>query len=565
VSKVVLVFGTQLGKTEFLLNWIGYSIDHSPAPFMLVLPRSDDCRTVSRQRIDPMIESSPRLRGHVSERRSRDSGNTQTQKDFDGGMLLIRGANSAADLRSSPIKNLACDEVDAYPEDVDEEGDPVSLAERRTTNFPGRKIALTSTPTIEGHSRIVKEYDETDQSEYFVPCPHCRVFQTLQWPRIKWEEDRPETAQLVCEACGVLVPEHHKEEMLLQGEWRAQLPERSERARGFRLSSLYSPWVTWAECVRHFLKAKRAGPAQLKVFINTVLAQTWKGQGDAPEWRRLYDRREQYKIGTVPAGGLVLTAGVDVQKTRLELEVVAWGRGLESWSVDYRVFEGDTGDPATWLALSQALSTSYRHENGLDLNIRLMAVDSGYNTQHVYSWVRRQTRGHVIAVKGDSDGRAAALVQQPKAVDLNADGKRARRGMRVYIVSGDVAKTQLYGWLRLDRPTTNLLPCPPGYCHFPEYGPEFFKQLVSEQVELQIVRGYRRYRWVLMGDRNEALDCRVYARAAANVLGLDRYQDVHWAQLETALGAPKPPPPTPPKKKPRADRGEDEDYLSRWR
>src|SRR5438552_7394144 len=162
-ERVVVMAGAQIGKTECGNNWIGYVIHRSPGPMLMVQPTVEVAKRVSKQRLAPMIESTPVLRARVAEARSRDSGNTVQVKEFEGGLLIITGANSGAGLRSMPIRFLFMDEVDEYPGDVDGQGDPIALAEKRTSTFARRKIFLTSTPTIKGLSRIDREYLASDR------------------------------------------------------------------------------------------------------------------------------------------------------------------------------------------------------------------------------------------------------------------------------------------------------------------------------------------------------------------------------------------------------------------
>jgi phage terminase large subunit GpA-like protein len=575
VERVVFMKGSQLGGSEAGYNWLGYIMDHAPGPTMMVQPREVDAKRHSRQRLDPMVEECATLRAKVADRRSRDSANTVLLKEFPGGVLILTGANSASGLKSMPVRNLMLDEVDLFPPDVEGEGDPVELAWARTRNFSGRKLLEISSPTIEGRSRIAADYDATDRRVFVVPCPFCQHHQTIDWARIKWDKapavgdgpeiDLPETVHLVCESCGARIPEHHKTRMMAGGFWLVRNHDADPKARGYWLSALYSPlgWLSWADIVTQWLKAKGRRD-KLKVFINTVLAETWKEKGEAPEWDRLHDRREHYAFGSVPKGGLFLTAGCDVQQDRIELEVVAWGRGLESWSVQYLVLPGKPEEAQVWLDLARELSMTFPHENGVAMPLRAVAIDSSYATQHVYRWVRSQQVGRVFAIKGTDD--QGAMVMQPKAVEVQAQGKRLQRGLKLWQIGGPVVKHELYAFLRLPRPTMEGQPYPAGYCHFPEYGPEYFKQLTAEQVVVALSKkGYRTYSWEKTRERNEALDCRVYARAAAAILGVDRFTDVAWDALDATLGTPapvRPAPPNQPKKPPRQQGGGG--YLQRW-
>jgi phage terminase large subunit GpA-like protein len=375
-----------------------------------------------------------------------------------------------------------------------------------------------------------------------VPCPLCREYQVLKFPQLHWPKGEPEKAVYICEHCGQEIQNHQKHWMLTRGQWRPNPGQNCDhKTAGFHLSGLYSPvgWFSWADAAQQFEQAQK-DPSLLQVFVNTVLGETWTLMGEAPDWKRLYDRRETYKLGTIPDGGMFLTAGADVQADRIEVEVVAWGRGKESWSVDYRVFEGDTSRQAVWEKLTAMLNESYPTRAGIDLPILQVAVDSGYATTEVYQWARRQG-GRVLVIKGDV--RSTALLGAPSPIEVGPLGAKLKRGVKVWPVNSGMAKEELYRWLKLDRPTDEDLekglPFPPGYCHFPRYGEEYFQQITAEQLVTKLVKGYRRHEWVKMRPRNEALDCRVYARAAAARVGIDRFTDKHWVEMEARL-KPKP-------------------------
>jgi phage terminase large subunit GpA-like protein len=539
IERTVFMKGAQIGGTECGNNWMGYIIHQAPGPMMAVQPTVEMAKRNSKQRIDPLIEESEVLRKLVRDPRSRDSGNTVLSKDFPGGVLVMTGANSAVGLRSMAARYLFLDEVDAYPGDVEGEGDPITLAMARTRTFARRKVFLVSTPKITGMSRIESAYEESDQRKYWVPCPTCREFQILKFAQLRWPKGDPQSAVYICEHCGQEIRNHQKQSMLARGEWRAGA-KGDGRTAGFHISSLYSPvgWFSWGDAAKQFEQAQK-NPALLQVFVNTVLGETWTLLGEAPEWQKLYDRREDYKVGLVPRGGLFLTAGADVQKDRIEVEIAAWGRGKESWSVDYRVFEGDTSRAAVWEKLTGLLNESFTTESGLELPIMQLAVDSGFATIEVYQWARRQG-GRVLVIKGDS--RTPSLIGSASPVEVGPMGAKLKRGVRVWPVNSGMAKEELYRWLRQDRPTdedvAKGIPFPSGYCHFPRYSEEYFKQITAEQLVTKIVKGYRRHEWQKMRERNEALDCRVYARAAAGRVGIDRFQEKHWTDLERRVGAP---------------------------
>lgn len=537
IERVVFMKGAQIGGTEAGNNWLGYVIAHAPGPAMAVSPTTELAKRASKQRIDPMIEETPALRRLVAPAKSRDSGNTVLSKDFPGGVLVMTGANSAVGLRSMPVRFLFLDEVDAYPADADGEGDPVALAIKRTATFARRKILMVSTPTVTGVSRIEAAFEESDQRRFFVPCPHCGEFQTLTWNRVKWSDYGipPEEAVYECAACEQPIENHQKGGMLAAGEWRATAPG-DGRTAGFHLSALYSPpgWFSWGEAARDFTECGR-NPSRLKTFVNTTLGETFREAEAAPDWRRLFDRCEDWAEGTVPAGGLVLTAGVDVQKDRLEVEVVAWGRNRESWSIDYRVLYGSPQQPAVWRELDALLAHSFPHAAGGNLSILRLAIDTGYATPEVYAWCAKQPADRVMAIKG-VDG-ATAAIGAPTYVDLNQHGRRIRRGARLWPVGTSILKGQLYGWLSLLSPLDGEA-TPDGLCHFPKgRGEEYFRQLAAEQLIRRQIKGSApRLSWEKTRDRNEALDCRIYAMAAAEAARIPRFTEAEWRAAEIMAG-----------------------------
>lgn len=530
-EKVIFMKGAQIGGTEAGNNWIGYIISQAPGAMLVVQPTVEMGKRWSKGRLAPLINDTECLRDKVKDPRSRDSGNTVQSKEFQGGQIVITGANSAVGLRSMPVRYLFCDEVDAYPPDADSEGDPLTLAIQRTATFARRKIFIVSTPTIKGISRIEKEFEATDQRYYFVPCPFCGHYQTLRWENIRYDNNFSEVTY-VCENCKGGIQNHHKTEMLAKGEWRAvNLEATTNKIIGFHLSSLYSPvgWMSWEQCARNY-EAAKDDEQLLKAWTNTTLGMTWEEKGEAPDWGVLFDRREKYKIGKVPQGAYVLTAGVDVQNDRLEMEIVGWGRNNESWSVDYRVIYGSPMEAGTWQKLSNILAEIFESEDGTRRQINMLAVDTGFCTQEVYSWIRGQSGHNVMAVKGVDN--SLVPLNAPTKVDVNYRGRKISNGVRLWKVGVSILKGELYGWLKRTKNEDGSAPA--GYMHFPEYNTEYFKQLTAEQLVTKIVKGYPKREWQKTRDRNEALDCRVYARAAAIALGIDRWSDKKWEQLTNA-------------------------------
>lgn len=543
VQEVIVEKGVQLGLTEIGNNWIGYIIDNAPGPIMAVQPTVDMMERTSKMRIAPMIETCETLRNKVKSPRSRDSGNTINQKEFPGGVLILTGANSATGLRSMPARYLFLDEIDAYPADVDGEGGAIPLAEKRTSTFGSRKkIFKISTPTIDGASAIDNEFKKTDQRYYHVPCPHCGTLQILQFKQIRWHEKKYDDVHYECEHCGDKIYERHKSAMFSLGKWIATKPENAcEETVGYHISSLYSPdgWTSWKDIAKMWDEAKDI-EANKKTFYNTILGETYKEEVDVPAWEALYDKREHYTVNVPPAPVCFLTAGVDVQKDRLELEIVGWARGKQSYSVDYRVILGDTAEQFVWSELDKVLNETWCREDGIQMNIRAMAIDTGYNTNYVYDYCGRHDVTRVIPIKGQDAQNI--IVAPPRAVHINRSGKKLDH-VKVWNVGVSLLKSELYGWLKL-RKLEEEVAFPPGYCHFPHYDEYHFKSLTAEVLERQVnKRGFVKHVWVNKFKRNERLDCRIYARAAAAVLNMDLFTDQYWVDLQTYAGI------TAPKKK----------------
>lgn len=551
-QEVVLQFGTQLGKSESGLNWLGYCIHHDPGPMLLVLPTVDIAKRFSKQRLAPMVRDTPVLRSLIREARSRDSGNTTMVKEFVGGLLVVTGANSAAGLASMPSRVLYADEIDDYPDDVDGQGDPLGLATARQDTFARRKRLLSSSPKRPpGFSPIERRFEAGTRFRYWVPCPHCAEHQVLEWggPEvghgIKWVGDDHSTAYYVCRHCGGVIAEHHKRSMLAAGEWRAERPDAA--IRSYHLSSLYSPlgWLAWATIVKEFLEARAAlsdgQTAPMKTWMNTRLAKTWTEPGARLQVHALQERARRegaHRLRTIPEPLLALTAGVDTQDNRLEVSVWAWGPGDECGLVDHIVLPGDPAQAELWAKLDTYLETRFAHARGGTLGVEAVTIDTGgHFTHQVYSYVRDRSPGRRIESGGQAwvqrvfAGKGADRLGMPvkgKAapVDVNYRGRLIQRGVMLWMIGTNSAKDWLYARLRHER-------IGPGYVHLPaDVAPEWCEQMTVEaRVQARTARGIRMMWKCPDGKRNEAWDCAVYALFGAHALGLDRYTTPMWDRL----------------------------------
>lgn len=515
VSSVVMMTSAQVGKTEILLNVLGYFADQDPSSVLAIQPTLEMGEAFSKDRVSPMIRDCPRLSSKIADARSRDSGNTILHKRFPGGHWTITGSNSPASLASRPIRVVLGDEVDRWPASAGAEGDPMSLASKRTATFWNRKLGWFSTPTDE-HSRIAKAYSQSDQREYELPCPDCGHMQVLRWSHVVWETAEDGTVSddvwIACQGCGVAIEERHKPHMLRHGRWVARAPFRG--TAGFWLNELYSPWSTWRQVRDAFLAAKDS-PEMLKVWTNTAMAEVWTDDvGKGADWQDIAARRYPYieagKPITLPDGALYLTLAFDVQDDRLEGEIIAHGDGEESWGIEYVRLEGDPGRPELWDRASQHLSRSFQRADGAVLQIAACGVDSGgHYTQQVYAWARKHA-GLVYAMKG------ANMIGRP-IVEASKSLMR-EHGIRLYMVGTDTCKELIVNSrLQITAPG-------PGYCHFPaSYPDEYFRMLCSEERKTRYSHGRPVYRWEprkldgKLQKRNEALDIRVMTLALIHI------------------------------------------------
>ncbi len=534
VSHLTMVASSQVGKSEIELNIIGYIIDQDPGSILYIQPNLDDAKKFSKLRIAPMLRDSPRLRGKVSEIKSRDAGNTTLQKSFPGGMLTIVGSNSPSALASTPARYIIGDERDRWALSAGTEGDPWKLAEARTTTFYNAKKVDVSTPTDKETSPIAKSFFDGTQEKWCRKCPHCGGWHDIVFDDIKFDFEVVKAGKKkdyivksvswCCPSCGCLSSE---EEVRNQpARWIADNPAAIAKGhRSFWLNAFSSPWTPWSKIVYAFLEAKN-DPQKLKVVYNTQLGQLWEDRGDLEDEDTYLGRREDY--GTredgspvdLPEGVLVLTCGVDTQDDRLEYEVVGWGHYGESWGIKKGVIMGDPNDEGPWLRLDDVVSHVYRFADGRGLTVSMTCVDSGgHKTQSVYRHCRARLQRRVFAIKGVG-GDGVPYTKPPSKVKIVVNGKAIGQTW-LYSLGVDAGKADIFGALKVHEPG-------PKYCHFPKgsdrgYDMAFFNGLLSEKLVMKTERGRTRWAWEKLPghERNEALDCRNYAQAALRILDPD--------------------------------------------
>lgn len=529
--RVVVMGASQMLKTQVFLNWMCAVIHMAPSNILALEPSLNLAKRLSG-RIGKNIDAIPVLREKVASPRSRDSRNTIDTKEFAGGTLMITTAGSAANLAEVSARYLYGDEIDRWERNVNEEGDPVDLAEARTSTF-GRnaKIYYSSSPTLEGSSRINDLYLEGTQQRFFVGCPHCGEFQTLVFEQLRWNSEHSE-AHYVCTASGCLIDEHHKTAMLPAGEWRAGAAGDGE-TESFQINALNMPlgWVSWGSLLKQYEKAaialQRGDPEPMQVFYNTRLAQVWDNAQERTRGSELMARAEDYALRSLPLGVLILTASVDVQANRLELLIKGWGEGLESWTIDHRVMMCDPAEERSWEMLDEELKKEFIHPHGQSMGISATAIDTGgHHTQEVYQFCRLRRYRHVLAIKGESKRGRPILAARASKVDVTWRGTTDKGGCELWMIGTDTAKDWLYNRFKLlDGP---------GAQHFSKDLPsEYYDQLTVERKIRRFIKGREITDWTkAKSDRNEVLDLTVYSLAMAHYMGLHRFQQADWNALK---------------------------------
>lgn len=522
VQKVTLMCSAQIGKTIIILLIICYLIDLDPCSMMMTQPTMDMAEMFSKEKLSSAITNVKPVSKKIIQK-SRNANSTILMKMFVGGFLRLAGANSPSSLASMSIRAYFGDEIDKYPPSAGKEGDPVKLAIQRTETFWNWLVFLVSTPSIKGNSRIEDEFELSDKRRFFVPCPHCGHKQHLIWDRFQYANKDTEQADplsgvyYICESCDRPIEEKYKAQMLRNGEWQATAVAKDPKHIGFHINRFYSPWKGWIDLCLDYESSKN-DHQKLQVFWNATLGLTYElVTGEKLDWQRLRDRgaKSNYGKGTVPNGGLILTAGVDVQGDRLEVVVMAWGKGEQAYVIRYEQILGNPLESQVWEQLAYVTGKTYTREDGAELKIRATFVDSGWQTQEVYHRVKQYTYLHWFAIKGQAGDKP--LYSKPSVQETNYRGKKVKRGISIYKIGVDVAKETLYARSQIDTPGAN-------YLNFPnDLDKSFYEGFCSEVLVTKHKNGHPYHVWeVLPGVRNEPLDLCVYALAAAHMVGVAR-------------------------------------------
>jgi phage terminase large subunit GpA-like protein len=555
-GDVVLMFPIQLGKTEVLLNDVGYTMDRDPCPIMVCLPGEVSLNKWVAQKLQPMIDETAVVRASLSSVASREAANTRTFKDFAGGQLFVEHAGSPARLKSTTVRKLRVDELDEFAVNLVGGDDPVEMLNGRTSAYPSNySRAYVSTPQLRSTSRIFYLWERSDQRRYHMPCPHCGERMPFEWAGLKWStvvhSAHPRRAWYECRECGTEIEEYAKTDMMAAGVW---VPGNADaRTRGYTANCLYYPLglgPRWADLAQMWLDAE-GDQARLKTFVNDRLAEPWEDAAMRQVKANIVqERAEPYRLRTVPRGVLAITAGIDTQDDRLEVQIIGWGRGMRSfWVLDYVVLAGDPQDDAVWAALTDLLNRPLQHESGALMSVEACSIDMlGHRTEAVKAYVRSRRVRRPMASFG-ATANAAPILGKAKLQDVTWRGQYDKRGVHIHQVGTVAAKHVLYAklaadadahqaWQNLpdaeDRPTD-----PDRQCHFSQdLEQPYFGGLISEVFNPSKNRFEKRRG----GVRNEPLDTWVHAYAAAHhpELRLHRATRADWDKREQLLLAQAP-------------------------
>ena len=562
VEELDIMKSARIGYTKMLMACMAYKAAHKKRNQIVYLPTDSAAGDFMKGHIETMLRDVAAMRPLCSWLGKKSPSNTRDNKVFDNRrQLWCLGGTSGKNFREKSVDDVYIDELDGFDENVDgKEGRPDHLARKRNEGSYFPKMVCGSTPTTEHKSLIYTRIQHADVLlRCYIPCPHCKEFQYLEFDQLQCIEPKnPATVEYFCKGCGAsfdyATAQQVQEDCYYadkdSGVWTRNglefftsdnKPRPAPRHVALHLWSAYSPFTTWEAIMRDFF-LRKSNPVELQTWVNQTKGEPFRNRGQVPDWKRLYDRcrGSEFKRNELASWVSLITCGVDKQDNRLELEVVGWGRGKRSQSIDYRVLVGDTmsqGAGTPWEALTRMImSETWEHPSGARLPIAVTAIDSGDDTQTVYNYCRQFAQPQVVPIKGSD--RQQTIVNIPKGVDVNERGKKIRRGVMLWTLGVSLLKAELYLLLRQDRPTEESGdPLPDGWCDFPEYSEEYFRMLCAEQlVTKKNRRGYNTHEWEKIRERNEALDCRNYARAAASIKGMDRWTDDDWTAIEGALG-----------------------------
>ena len=566
IEELDVMKSKRVGYTKMLTACVAYNIAHRRRKQALWQPTDDDRDSYVKSEIDPILDPRDGVPAvQAARKQGRGVDDTIKMKKFRDSVLHLLGGKAKRAYRRITVAVAYLDEWSAFDQTIEKSGDPGGLAKGRLEGAPYPKFIGGSTPGVKGMCHVERAASNAEGFVRFhIDCPRCGVEHPLMWGGreklfgFKWERGQPGTVRHVCPHChepirqsdylqggvpmsGTWVCEKTGKSFGPDRMWRdaAGMPTKPPKSLGLHVWAAYSPQRTWDSIVKEFEEAldamQRGDAGPMQLFVNETLGETWEVVGERTDDHELQARAEPFPLRTVPAGGLILTAGIDVQRDRWEIVVWAWARGLESWIVDSHVIDGNPASEADWAPVTEYLSRRYPQAwHGGSMGLSAISIDSSDQTHAVYNWVRKVQHQlpKLRAVKGRGEENIPVLGPS-SAQEVKWNGKRWPNGIKLWNVGVDTAKDLLLGQL-------SITDAGPGYVHFSTELPrEWYEQLTAEQRILVKVGGRETYRWVKRRPRNEQLDCRNYALHAAFGLGLHNYTDKRWSELEASVQPPR--------------------------
>jgi phage terminase large subunit GpA-like protein len=552
IPKVVCKKSAQVAWTDgVILNYIGRRIHTDPCPMIVMFAKERAAQEFDAEKFTPMVEATPTLAAILPITKSRDKNNRWAFKGFPGGFLKFVASNSPSSVKSTPAPVVVVEEPDDCNDNVKGQGDTITLLEERTKTYPRRKVIFGGTPTVKGASRVDSAYEASDQRVFEVPCADCNTFQVLHWEHVTWTHDSDtehevfgrvnfDSVRYVCQHCGSMWTDAIKNRAVRLGRWRATAPYHG--VAGFYINEVYSPFPgsKLAILLQKYLTAQHAqaqgDDTKIRSFRNNTEGLSYEYQTDLPGADDLKTRGEDYAEFTVPWGGLLLTAGVDVQHDRLAVVIRAWGRGEESWLVYWGELYGSTLVPGqgAWEDLDKLLTRTFTHASGSELRISAASIDGsdGNRTEIVHAYVRKRRHLGYRAVKGaaETTNDRREIFATPRKVDVGRRGRPAKNGLETYIVGTARAKDLIL------ETRLGLTGSGPGRMHwYAGVRPDYWEQLVSEVKAPSKTNRLRKVWTPKSGVRNEGLDCEVYALHAARAIKTHLMHEAHWGAIEVRM------------------------------
>ncbi len=559
-DSVVLVCGSQMGKTDAMLDIKGAHSDQRPAPILYVGPTENFVNREIEPRLTDMLMTSATLRAKLAMGKK----NTRYRKLVGGVPIALAWAGSAAQVAGMAAKIALIDELDRMAASVQGEGDPFALVEARGFSYADRVRLATSTPLLgvvdsaidpasglefwremapeDVQSPIWRLWQGGTRHHWCWPCPHCAEYFVPRLKLLRYAEDATPAqarreAHLECPRCAGQIEESHKRAMNARGRYVA--PGQTIDAEGvirgepgdvttlsYWVSGLCSPFVTFGDRAASYVAARRSqNEDRVQAVVNTGFGELFApGAGDVPEWQEVAELRHEYRRGRVPPWVQRLTLTADVQRRRILYTVRGWGAFGTSCTVEYGELHGPTTEKGVWDQLATVLTSP------MDGHVIARAlVDSGFRpgkpetvpVNAVYRFCR-QFKNRAFPSKG------RATMDKPVTVrkaDLTARGDVHRYGLNLVWLDTNWGKSTVHERIRWEPGTAGAWTIPA------DASEDYCKQIVSEARTLtetgQPV-------WKARSRENHFLDCEAMQEGLGHWLNLHLLRPIETEKADAA-------------------------------